>query len=138
MIELVHQHLIVSAEVAKESVTAADIGEWLLNVAARVGMRAITDPVVSYSDAPGNTGFLGILGISTSHLSVHHWDCCSPALLQFDLYSCRAYRVADVLAEVHRFWNVRAGRVAIVTRGHVYAHGLEVRTYEFAEALRES
>jgi S-adenosylmethionine/arginine decarboxylase-like enzyme len=136
MISLVHQHLVVSAEVARETVTSDELAGWLLSVVTRVGMRPITEPVVAYSDAPGNTGFLGILGISTSHLSIHHWDCCVPSLLQFDLYSCKAYDVASVLDEVNGFWSVRSGRIALLTRGHQYEPGLEIREREFFEALR--
>jgi S-adenosylmethionine/arginine decarboxylase-like enzyme len=136
MSELVHQHLIVSAEVERDTVSASELGDWLLRVAGSVGMRAITEPVISYSDSPGNTGYLGILGISTSHLSVHHWDCCTPSLLQFDLYSCRAYQVTAVLKEIDVFWRVRSGQIAVIERGQTYSAGLDLSMHDFRDLLR--
>jgi predicted flavoprotein YhiN len=36
----------------------------------------------------GNRGITGAAIIETSHIVVHFWDEVSPALMQFDVYSC--------------------------------------------------
>ena len=132
---LVHQHLVIAVEVDRQSVEEEALGEWLVEVARSVGMRPITKPVISYSDSPGNTGFLGILGISTSHLSVHHWDCCRPSLLQFDLYSCKPFEIRTVLQEVNRFWSVQDGEIAVLNRGRSYEAALDLSRQGFFAAL---
>ena len=45
-------------------------------------------PYVKYSNMVGNRGITGAAIIETSHIVMHVWDEVSPALMQFDVYSC--------------------------------------------------
>ena len=45
-------------------------------------------PYVKYSHMVGNRGITGAAIIETSHIVMHVWDEVSPALIQFDVYSC--------------------------------------------------
>lgn len=135
---LVHRHLILAGAVERESVVHSELSSWLLHLASTIGMRPLSSPHIHYSDTPGNTGFVGMLPITTSHISIHHWDCCSPPLLQLDIYSCREFDVATAVVEIHGFWNIISGSAALISRGHSYSPGFSVEQLNLSWMLREA
>jgi S-adenosylmethionine/arginine decarboxylase-like enzyme len=86
---LVHKHLIVRAEAVKPPMDETYLTEWLKDFISSINMKVLMGPYVTYHDVPGNRGITGAAIIETSHIVMHVWDeCPSPALMQFDVYSC--------------------------------------------------
>jgi S-adenosylmethionine/arginine decarboxylase-like enzyme len=134
--EIVHQHLIASLQVQRLVATPEELRSWLLKLAESLKLKAITEPMISYSETPGNSGFLGLLGITTSHFSFHHWDCCEPGLLQFDLYTCRPFDARFLLNEIDRFWTILEGSVALITRGSVFLPGIKIASGNVSDFMK--
>jgi len=63
-------------------------------------MKIIKGPFASYVNVEGNRGLTAIVMIETSHIAFHIWDEPSPALLQFDLYTCGSLNHNDVLKTI--------------------------------------
>jgi len=85
---LVHKHLIVRAEAVRPPMEEQYLKDWLLNFIESINMKVLMGPYVTYHDVPGNRGITGAAIIETSHIVMHVWDELSPALMQFDVYSC--------------------------------------------------
>jgi len=85
---LVHKHLIVRAEAVKPPMDEAYLTEWLKDFIASINMKVLMGPYVIYHNIPGNRGITGAAIIETSHIVMHVWDECVPAVMQFDVYSC--------------------------------------------------
>ncbi len=62
--------------------------EFLTKLVKAIDMKIIKGPFASYVNVEGNRGLTAIVMIETSHIAFHIWDEPSPALLQFDLYTC--------------------------------------------------
>ena len=45
-------------------------------------------PYAKYVDMPGNRGLTVASIIETSHIVMHTWDECDPAMIQLDVYTC--------------------------------------------------
>ena len=54
-------------------------------------------PFAKYCPMPGNRGLTVATIIETSHIVMHTWDECNPALIQLDVYTCGPFNPADVL-----------------------------------------
>ena len=85
---LVHKHLIVRAEVYRPPMDEKFLTNWLNKFIEKIGMKVMMGPYVKYSNMVGNRGITGAAIIETSHIVMHIWDEVSPALMQFDVYSC--------------------------------------------------
>jgi S-adenosylmethionine/arginine decarboxylase-like enzyme len=85
---LVHKHLIVRAEAINPPMDEEFLRRWLEEFISEIGMKVMMGPYVKYSDMVGNRGITGAAIIETSHIVMHVWDEVSPALMQFDVYSC--------------------------------------------------
>ena len=85
---LVHKHLIVRAEAKNPPMDETVLTEWFKKFIEEIGMKVMMGPYVKYSHMIGNRGITGAAIIETSHIVVHFWDEVSPALMQFDVYSC--------------------------------------------------
>ena len=85
---LVHKHLIVRAEVYRPPMDEKFLTSWLNQFIEKIGMKVMMGPYVKYSNMVGNRGITGAAIIETSHIVMHIWDEVSPALMQFDVYSC--------------------------------------------------
>lgn len=95
---VVHQHLIVRAEVQNPITSTDQAKEWLSRLVDAIGMKICKGggPHAHYVDQPGNLGVASIVMIETSHASLHIWDQFDPPLVQFDVYSCAPYEVQTV------------------------------------------
>ena len=102
---LEHRHLIVRAEV-KNTPLLQDlqfIRNWIESLVDKIGMELLIPPQAAYCDKQKNRGVTALAGLTTSSLSLHIWDEVDPAIVQFDLYSCRSFILDDVLSEMNRF-----------------------------------
>lgn len=106
---LKHQHLIVRAEIS--SPPGKDQIEWLNSWYAQlieaIGMKILIEPRTVYCDMPGNRGMTGVCAIETSSSALHVWDEDSPAVIQFDLYSCSCIDVRVVFDKLAVFKPIR-------------------------------
>ena len=53
-----------------------------------IGMKLLMGPYAKYVDMPGNRGLTVASIIETSHIVMHTWDECDPAMIQLDVYTC--------------------------------------------------
>ena len=85
---LVHKHLIIRAEAINPPMNEWFLKNWFEEFIKEIGMKIMMGPYVKYSNMVGNRGITGAAIIETSHIVMHVWDEVSPALMQFDVYSC--------------------------------------------------
>jgi S-adenosylmethionine/arginine decarboxylase-like enzyme len=88
---LVHKHLIIRAEAVSPPMDVTFLTNWLGDFIKSINMKVLMGPYVVYHDVPGNRGITGSAIIETSHIVMHVWDEPSPAIMQFDVYSCGAF-----------------------------------------------
>jgi S-adenosylmethionine/arginine decarboxylase-like enzyme len=96
-----HQHLIVKAycknPIRKESI----LNKWFIELVKKVGMVVVAGPTSFYVEEEGNEGITGTVTLATSHASIHIWDEKDPAMLQFDIYSCKKYELETVIEHLN-------------------------------------
>jgi len=92
-----HQHLLIKALCKKPIRSEAILNEWFKKLVNKVGMVVVAGPTSVYVDEPGNEGLTGTVTLATSHASIHIWDESQPAMLQFDIYSCKQYDIQLVI-----------------------------------------
>lgn len=99
---LFHKHLIIRAEVNKPPMQEDVANIWMTALIDKIGMKLMMGPFTKYLDVAGNRGLTSVAIIETSHIAMHVWDECSPALMQLDVYTCGPldpYHVVDALRE---------------------------------------
>ena len=87
----------------------------------RMGMKRLIPPRVVHAGAnkkkdPG--GYSGFVIIQESHIAVHTFP--SRRFVSIDVYSCRNFRTAPVLAYFRRVFGIRKIERNIVVRGKEY------------------
>lgn len=98
-----HKHVIVRAYVSNPPINSTALSEWCTDVISKVGMKCIGGPLVVHSDMEGNAGYTAVAILDFSHLAIHSWDEISPALIEFDLFSCKDFDVDIVLTKLNEF-----------------------------------
>jgi S-adenosylmethionine/arginine decarboxylase-like enzyme len=101
---LEHKHLIVRAELNNPPQCTADIETWMRSLVEAIDMKILMGPYSVYSDMVGNRGLTAVTIIETSHIALHVWDECEPALAQLDVYTCSALNIQDVFDAIQS-WN---------------------------------
>ena len=101
---LEHKHLIVRAELNNPPQCTTAIDMWMRNLVDAIGMKILMGPYSVYSDMVGNRGLTAVTIIETSHIALHVWDECEPALAQLDVYTCSTLDINDVFAAMNA-WN---------------------------------
>ena len=91
-----HQHLIVRATVEQPPTDQILARLQLTDLVELIDMRILAGPYSEYSSLPGNQGLTVAAIIETSHIVLHTWDEQSPALVQLDVYSCKALDINRV------------------------------------------
>ena len=87
---LEHKHLLIRAEV-DNCPSKGELGyvlTWMNGLIAKIDMKLMQGPNISYVDQVGNRGITCMALIETSHIVLHIWDEESPGLFQLDVYSC--------------------------------------------------
>lgn len=100
---LVHEHLIIRADVNKGPRDVASINDWMQKLIAELGMKVMMGPYAAYADMEGNRGLTAVSIIETSHIVLHCWDECQPNMLQLDVYSCAPVDKQVVLEAIQEF-----------------------------------
>lgn len=100
-----HQHLIVRAEISEPPVAEdrSDLTEWFRSLIERMNMKIMFGPEAMYCSKEGNRGMTAFAIIETSHLAMHTWDECTPAVMQLDVYTCSDLVVEDVIEAISVF-----------------------------------
>jgi len=108
-----HKHIILRAYVKNPPSTEIKLSEWCKDVISRVGMNVISGPHVVYSDMVDNEGFTAVAVLDFSHLSIHTWDKVNPALIEFDLFSCKDFDVNIVLDKLNEFDIITSSQLVV-------------------------
>jgi len=103
---LVHKHLIIRAEAVKPPILVAYLENWLKEFIESINMKVLMGPYVVYHNVPGNRGITGAAIIETSHIVMHVWDEPSPALMQFDVYSCGEFNPEDICKKIQKDFDI--------------------------------
>ena len=92
-----HKHLLVRAEVSNPIKKERILKKWLKELVNKIDMKIIKGPYTAYVTKEGNKGITGIVAIETSHVAIHIWDEETPALVQFDVYSCANFSTHEII-----------------------------------------
>lgn len=102
---LEHKHLVVRANI-KTPPLEKDIPfmiDWFKELVEDINMKILMGPYVVYSNMEGNRGFTGVTIIETSHIALHLWDECQPAMMQLDVYTCSTLDVETIFEKIKVF-----------------------------------
>jgi S-adenosylmethionine/arginine decarboxylase-like enzyme len=115
MIDLVHQHLICKAYTKTFFHSEAQTNKWLTRLAIDVLKMKVCIPARSTCvGEKGNYGYTGLIGLSTSHCSVHAWD--EHGYIQLDIYSCKKFDSKDVFKFLKETLNVSSVEFSLYDR----------------------
>jgi S-adenosylmethionine/arginine decarboxylase-like enzyme len=103
---LVHKHLIVRAESIKPPKDEEQLKKWMKEFVDSINMKIFMGPYVKYCNMEGNRGITAVAIIETSHIAMHIWDEVSPALMQFDVYSCSELNVENICNKIKQDFNI--------------------------------
>jgi S-adenosylmethionine/arginine decarboxylase-like enzyme len=103
---LVHKHLIIRAEAISPPMNPQFLTGWLNDFIKYINMKVLMGPYVIYHDVPNNRGITGAAIIETSHIVMHVWDEPSPALMQFDVYSCGEFDPEQICRLIQRDFDI--------------------------------
>lgn len=104
---LEHKHLIVRAELNNPPKCAEAIQDWMKSLVDQIDMKILMGPYAVYSDMVGNRGLTAVTIIETSHIAMHVWDECEPAMMQLDVYTCSTLNIQDVFKAIEIFEPVK-------------------------------
>lgn len=103
MQELDHKHLVVTAAIKKPPTTVDELNAWLYKVVEAADMKVFMEPKSSRCDTVGNVGVTGVVGLETSHASIHVWESAPVPFLKFDVYSCKRFDPDTILECMQEF-----------------------------------
>ena len=132
---LVHKHLIVRAEAIDPPMEEEFLRRWLEKFIFGIGMKVMMGPYVKYSHMEGNRGITGAAIIETSHIVVHFWDEVSPALMQFDVYSCGEFSPEEICEKIKKDFNTTKIEYKFLDREHDLK---ELHTLTFTDPIAKN
>ena len=103
---LVHKHLIIRAEALRAPTNEEQLKDWFEEFIRSINMKLFMGPYVKYCEMPGNSGITAVAIIETSHIAMHIWDEPSPALMQFDVYSCGELNVENICQKIKEDFDI--------------------------------
>ena len=115
---LVHKNLIIRAEAVSPPMNVEFLTGWLKDFIKFINMKVLMGPYVVYHDVPGNRGITGAAIIETSHIVMHVWDEPSPALMQFDVYSCGEFDPEKICKHIQKSFDVSKIEYKFLDREH--------------------
>ena len=108
-----HKHLVVRAEISNPPMPTGGfisrwfscraMRRWMDALIKRIEMKKMFGPRAEYCTVPGNRGMTAFAIIETSHIVIHTWDECVPAIAQVDVYTCSDLNVEDVIEMLDGF-----------------------------------
>jgi S-adenosylmethionine/arginine decarboxylase-like enzyme len=111
-----HLHLLVKGYIKTPPKTEKVLNIWFTQLVNNVGMKVVAGPTSVYVNEPGNEGITGTVTLATSHASIHVWDNETPAMFQFDLYSCSDYKPKDVLKHIDDWFGLKEAHWQFIDR----------------------
>lgn len=90
------------------------LADWFNRLVEAVDMKVLINPICVWCDDEGNEGVTGMVGITTSHSSIHFWSG-NPSYYKFDLYSCKDFSL-DTVAEMLKEFGTTKFTYTIVDR----------------------
>ena len=111
-----HLHLLVKGYIKSPPQTEKVLNIWFTQLVNNVGMKVVAGPTSVYVNEPGNEGITGTVTLATSHASIHVWDNETPAMFQFDLYSCSDFKPKDVLNHIDDWFDLRQAHWQFIDR----------------------
>jgi S-adenosylmethionine/arginine decarboxylase-like enzyme len=111
-----HLHLLVKGYISNPPKNAELLNIWLRQLVNEVNMKVVAGPTSTYVDEPGNEGVTGTITLATSHAAIHVWDAESPAMFQFDIYSCKEYNPKVVLRHIDTWFDLEKAYWSFIDR----------------------
>ena len=111
-----HLHLLVKGYIKTPPKTEKVLNIWFTQLVNNVGMKVVAGPTSVYVNEPGNEGITGTVTLATSHASIHVWDSETPAMFQFDLYSCSNFKPKDVLNHIDDWFGLNEAHWQFIDR----------------------
>lgn len=102
-----HNHILLNGYVERPPQDMELTKDWLSQLVNDIDMKIIQGPYASYVDVEGNRGLTATVMIETSHIALHVWDEETPALIQFDVYTCGELPVEKVIESVNNFMGLK-------------------------------
>jgi S-adenosylmethionine/arginine decarboxylase-like enzyme len=104
---LLVKHLIVRAEAIKPPKDESYLKKWMKEFVDSINMKIFMGPYVKYCNMEGNRGITAVAIIETSHIAMHIWDEVTPALMQFDVYSCGELDVENICNKIKQDFDIK-------------------------------
>lgn len=111
-----HLHLLVKGYIKTPPKTEKTLNIWFTQLVQNVGMKVVAGPTSVYVNEPGNEGITGTVTLATSHASIHVWDNESPAMFQFDIYSCSNFTPMQVLDHIDDWFGLNEAHWQFIDR----------------------
>ena len=111
-----HLHLLVKGYMKTPPKTEKVLNIWFTQLVQNVGMKVVAGPTSVYVNEPGNEGITGTVTLATSHASIHVWDNETPAMFQFDIYSCSNFTPMQVLDHIDDWFGLNEAHWQFIDR----------------------
>ena len=111
-----HLHLLIKGYVQNPPKSEEVLNGWMKKLVEKVRMKVVAGPTSVYVDEPGNEGITGTVTLATSHASIHVWDAETPAMFQFDLYSCSEFTPEEVLEHINENFGLKEAHWSFIDR----------------------
>ena len=115
-----HNHILINGRVNYPPQDIDQTIQWLRDLVDSIDMKIVQGPFASYVDKQGNRGLTAAVMIETSHIAFHVWDEDTPALLQFDLYTCSTLPVPTVLTMIDEFMEFESYKYVVYERANEF------------------
>lgn len=110
-----HEHVIIKARVNNPPTDKNILEKWIVDVIESVDMKVVLGPETYYSEMEGNKGYTSLAVLDFSHIALHCWEEETPALIEFDLFSCKRFDINIVLTKLKQF-NIHSFSLHYVNR----------------------
>jgi len=111
-----HLQQIIIGQVTKPPTDVDLVKQFMRDLVEAIGMKRLIEPQAVYVQVAGNKGMTSCVLIETSHIAWHVWDEQTPALLQFDLYTCGNLIPDQVLKIVKDFFGLTTYSMKVFDR----------------------
>jgi hypothetical protein len=95
-----HLHLLVKGYIKTPPKTEKVLNIWFTQLVNNVGMKVVAGPTSVYVNEPGNEGITGTVTLQHHMHRFIYGITISPAMFQFDLYSCSNFTPKQVLTHM--------------------------------------